>query len=61
MTRFPERSKACLFSLQEALCFHFNVIDSFIKKENSTSFVPDIHLYWFIFFHFDPVQIISLL
>ena len=60
MTKFPERSEVCLFSLQEALCFYFNVIASFIKK-SLTSFVLNKHVHWFIFLHFDPVQIISLL
>ena len=32
MTKFPERSEVCLFSLQEALCFYLNIIGSFIKK-----------------------------
>ena len=32
MTKFPERSEVCLFSLQEALCFYLNLIGSFIKK-----------------------------
>ena len=34
MTKFPERSEVRLFSLQEALCFYFIVIDLFIKKKN---------------------------
>ena len=59
MTKFPERSEVCLFSLQEALCFYFNVIASFIKK-SLTSFVLNKHVHWFIFLHFDPVQIVSL-
>ena len=32
MTKFPERSEVCLFSLQEALCFYLNLIGLFIKK-----------------------------
>ena len=32
MTKFPEKSEVCLFSLREALCFYFNVIGSFFKK-----------------------------
>ena len=28
MTKFPERSEVCLFSLQEALCFYLNIIGS---------------------------------
>ena len=32
MTKFPERSEVFLFSLQEALCFYFNVIGSLLKK-----------------------------
>ena len=31
MTKFPERSEVFLFSLQEALCFYFNVIGSLLK------------------------------
>ena len=48
MTKFPERSEVCLFSLQEALCFYFNIIGSFIKS--LTSFVLDKHVHWFVFF-----------
>ena len=61
MTKLFERSKVCLFSLWEALCFYFNVIGSFIKKKSLTSFVLNKHVHWFVFLHFDPVQIISLL
>ena len=61
MTKFPERSKVGLFSLQEGLCFHVNVIGSFIQKKSLISFVLDKHLQWFVFLHFDLVQIISLL
>ena len=59
MTKFPERSGVFLFSLKEALCFYFNVIGSLIKK-SLTSSVFNKHLHWFIFLHFNPVQIISL-
>ena len=48
MTKFPERSEVCLFSLQEALCFYFNIIGSFIKS--LTSFVLNKHVHWFVFF-----------
>ena len=48
MTKFPERSEVCLFSLQEALCFYFNIIGSFIKS--LTSFVLDKRVHWFVFF-----------
>ena len=43
MTKFPERSEICLFSLQEALCFYFNIIGSFIKS--LTSFVLNINMF----------------
>ena len=33
----------------------------FVYKKSLTSFVLNKHVHWFIFLHFDPVQIISLL
>ena len=60
MTKFPERSEAYLFSLQEALCFLLQCY-WFVYKKSLTSFVLNKHVHWFIFLHFDPVQIISLL
>ena len=61
MTKCPERSEVWLFSLQEAFCFHFNVIIGLFIKKSLTSIFLNEHPHWFIFLHFDPVQIISLI
>ena len=48
MTKFPEKSEVCLFSLREALCFYFNVIGSFFKKFGVLFF--SIHMFIGSFF-----------
>ena len=57
--KVSERSEVCLFSLQEALYFLLQCY-WFVYKKSLTSFVLNKHVHWFIFLHFDPVQIISL-
>ena len=58
MTKFPERSVFVCF-----LCRKFVVLLQcywFVYRKSLTSFVPNKHVHWFIFLHFDPVQIVSL-